>query len=167
MQCHFIYWKISLSADPTKDIWNVGKLAKKAWLLARAQCPIIQAWPSGRITLIGDVTPGQETGAGNFCFLPCLSNNMRIRGHNFLTQIFLTGSCYTRNILRHVGKQILPSGRIVSWSPWSSWNFCPRVRMTSDFKKLFTGPGKNYIFPKTFNISHGETKTFPKSTCYC
>ena len=26
----------------------------------------------------------------------------------------------------HMVKQILPSGRIVSWSPWSSWNFCPR-----------------------------------------
>ena len=30
MQCYFIYSKISLSADPTKDVWNVGKLAKKA-----------------------------------------------------------------------------------------------------------------------------------------
>ena len=75
----------------------------KSVIVSHAQCPIIQVWPSGRITLIGDVTPGQETGARNFCFLPCLSNNMRIRGHNFLTQIFLTGSCCTKNILRHVG----------------------------------------------------------------
>ena len=30
MQCYFIYSKISLSVDPTKDVWNVGKLAKKA-----------------------------------------------------------------------------------------------------------------------------------------
>ena len=28
---------------------------------------------------------------------------MRIRGHNFLTHIFLTGSCYTKRILQHVG----------------------------------------------------------------
>ena len=101
MQCYFIYSKITLSADPTKDVWNVGKLAKKSVIISPG--PIIQVWPSGRITLIGDVTPGQETRAGNFCFLPCLSNNMRIRGHNFLTHIFLTGSCYTKRILRHVG----------------------------------------------------------------
>ena len=51
--------------------------------------------------------------AGNFCFLPCLSNNMRVGGHNFLTQIFLTGSCYTKNILRHVG---MPSiYRVCCW----------------------------------------------------
>ena len=26
------------------------------------------------------------------------------------------------------------------------------VRMTSDFKKLFTGPGKNYIFLRKYNL---------------
>ena len=72
MQCYFIYSNITLSADPTKDVWNVGKLAKKSVIIIPG--PIIQVWPSGRITLIGDVTPGQETRAGNFCFLPCLSN---------------------------------------------------------------------------------------------
>ena len=140
MQCYFIYSKISLSVDPTKDVWNVGKLAKKAWLLARAQCPIIQVWPSGRITLIGDVTPGQETRAGNFFFLPCLSNNMRIRGHNFLTQIFLTGSCYTKNILRHVG--------ILLESKLSHWFFCrENVKI---FHLSLTLPGKKQT-TTTFN----------------
>ena len=76
--------------------------------LKRAHYGHSPLWPSGRIILIGDVTPGQETRAGNFCFLPCLSNSMRIRGHNFLTQLFFTGSCYTKNILRHVGKHLVP-----------------------------------------------------------
>ena len=30
------------------------------------------------------------------------------------------------------------------------------VRMTSDFKKLFTGPGKNYILPPSFSRKMGE-----------
>ena len=88
MQCYFIYSKITLSADPTKDVWNVGKIAKKSVIISPG--PIIgTGMASGRITFIGDVTPGQETRAGNFCFLPCLSNNMRIRGHKFLDTHFL------------------------------------------------------------------------------
>ena len=84
----------------TRGVFSTVLLKSVAVCLyaARAQCPIIQVWPSGRSTLIGDVTPGQETRAGNFCFLPRPSNSMCIRGHNFLTQIFLTGSCYTKNI---------------------------------------------------------------------
>ena len=33
MQCYFIYAKITLSADPTKDAWNVGKLARKSVII--------------------------------------------------------------------------------------------------------------------------------------
>ena len=34
----------------------------------------------------------------------------------------------------HMVKQILPSGRIVSWSPWSSWKFLPSLRSCKNFQ---------------------------------
>ena len=39
MQCYFIYSKISLSADPTKAAWNVGKLAKNSVIISPGPTP--------------------------------------------------------------------------------------------------------------------------------
>ena len=39
MQCYFIYSKITLSADPTKDAWNVSKLARKSVIISPGPMP--------------------------------------------------------------------------------------------------------------------------------
>ena len=39
MQCYFIHSKITLSADPTNDVWNVGKLAKKSVIISPGPMP--------------------------------------------------------------------------------------------------------------------------------
>ena len=39
MQCYFIYSTITLSADPTKDAWNVAKLARKSVIISPGPMP--------------------------------------------------------------------------------------------------------------------------------
>ena len=58
----------------------------------------------------------------------------------------------------HMVKQILPSGRIVSWSPWSSWKFLPSLRSCKNLsgwprtsRNYLPAPGR-IIYNHTYHV---------------